>query len=84
VAVGELLFVRDYIGAHHEFAGHDEGAHQVELMFRCEPVGGEGDGSRPDAWQTGAAWLSIAELAQHRLYPAVPAETLRRLGEGVS
>ena len=33
---GRLLLVRDYIGAHHEFAGEDGDVHQVELMFAAE------------------------------------------------
>jgi len=84
VEVGELLFVREYIGAHHEFAEHDGDAHQIELMFRCELPDGEGggEGTEPDLWQTGIAWIPIAELARYRLYPAALAEPLRRVNQG--
>jgi len=40
VEPGRLLLVRDYIGAHHEFADEDADAHQVELMFACRRVAG--------------------------------------------
>jgi hypothetical protein len=35
VTVGELLYVRDYIGRHHEFAAVDRDTHQIELMSAC-------------------------------------------------
>lgn len=33
VTVGDLVFVRDYISANHEFAEYESEVHQVELMF---------------------------------------------------
>src|SRR5664279_5304494 len=56
VEVGELLFVRDYIGRNHEFGATDT-SHQVELMFECrvaeayEPA----IGATPDNDQIGVA-----------------------------
>ena len=35
VEVGELLFVREYIGRNHEFAATDAGVHVVDHVFRC-------------------------------------------------
>lgn len=35
VAVGDLMFVREYIGANHEFAAVDFDQHQVDFMFEC-------------------------------------------------
>jgi ADP-ribose pyrophosphatase YjhB (NUDIX family) len=69
VIVGELLYVRDYIARHHEFAAVDD-AHQVELMFACTLVGEPGVGTSPDAGQLGVAWLPIDRLDAVRLYPA--------------
>jgi ADP-ribose pyrophosphatase YjhB (NUDIX family) len=80
VVVGPLLFVRDYIVAHHEFADrHDESEHQVELMFACELVGDGplAPGSVPDPMQTGVAWLGLDELDRHRVYPRALAAELR-------
>lgn len=83
VNVGELLFVREYIGAHHEFAEDDGDVHEIELMFRCELSDGEsgGAGTKPDLWQTGIAWIPLAELDRFGLYPAALKEPLRRLAQ---
>ena len=72
VEVKELLFVREYIGAHHEFAKFDGDIHQVEFMFRCRLIDGKIPtiGAIPDAWQTGVTWLPINNLGSYRLYPA--------------
>jgi 8-oxo-dGTP diphosphatase len=71
VEVGELLFVRDYIGRNHEFAATDT-SHQVDLMFECrisedyEPA----MGTNPDTDQIGVVWLSLHELGTSRVYPS--------------
>lgn len=81
VDIGDLVLVRDYIGANHEFA-HAEGLeHQLELMFLCHlPDGVEPcQGCEPDGPQVGYAWLPLDQLDQHRVYPSVLAEVLPRL-----
>jgi 8-oxo-dGTP diphosphatase len=72
VKVEALLFVREYISAHHEFAACGPDEHQVEFMFRCELEDGQTPttGTAPDKWQVQIAWLPIEDLANHRLYPA--------------
>jgi len=80
---GRLLLVRDYIGAHHEFAGEDGDVHQVELMFAAgllERV--EGWEPVRDAWQTGVEWLPLARLEEVRIYPSVLCELLPLLASG--
>lgn len=80
---GRLLLVRDYIGAHHEFAGEDGDVHQVELMFAAgllERV--EGWVPVRDAWQTGVDWLPLARLEKVRVYPSALSELLPRLASG--
>lgn len=71
VKVGRLVLVRDYIGVNHEFASEQSHVHQLDLMFECELAEGAdpGQGSEPDAYQTGVAWLPLTELAGLRLYP---------------
>lgn len=71
IEVGELLFVRDYIGRNHEFAATDD-AHQVEIMFACRVPDDyvPQSGAIPDPRQHGATWLPLATLASARLYPA--------------
>jgi 8-oxo-dGTP pyrophosphatase MutT (NUDIX family) len=71
VVVGELAFVRDYIGANHEFAQHDGWFHQSETYFFCDLADGveprfDGGG---DFFQTGIAWLPLDGLQQEPLWP---------------
>ncbi len=81
VVVGELLFVREYIGSNHEFAESDGKAHQVEFMFHCRLHDGDRPhiGSLPDIYQTGVDWLSLNELPRVRFYPAGLVDPLRQL-----
>ena len=83
VEPGRLLLVRDYIGAHHEFAGENGDVHQVELMFAAELLE-RVEGWEPvrDAWQTGVEWLSLARLDDVRIYPSVLAELLPGMATG--
>lgn len=77
VEVGDFAFLRDYIGADHEFP-HHAGAHQVEAYFFCRLA----DGAEPhltdqaDTWQTGVAWLPVADLAERPLWPRALADWL--------
>ena len=82
VRMGRLLFVRDYIADNHEFADEDGGAHQVELMFECDLVGGDVPqlGAQPDAMQTGVEWQELSGLRVLRMYPKAVALIL---AEGV-
>lgn len=86
VAVGDLLFVRDYIGAHHEFAATEPDIHQIELMFRCRLLPGEvpSNGTAPDSWQTGVTWIGLHELASARFYPAALVPHLLTLPNGAT
>ncbi|MCD6494649.1 NUDIX domain-containing protein [Candidatus Bipolaricaulota bacterium] len=83
VSVGDLLLVRDYISANHEFAEQDDDVHQVEFMFRCQIA--EGDvhvGKAPDDWQTGAEWVEMRRLNEVCLYPAAIVEPLQCIARG--
>jgi len=83
VSVGNLLFVRDYISAHHEFASEDADAHQVEFMFRCRIAEGEAHVGRiRDEWQTGVEWVPVSKLDDLSLYPAAIKESLQRIARG--
>lgn len=70
IEVGELLWVREYIGAHHQFADSDATVHIVDHLFRCtlpsdkllRPVS-------PDPDQRGIEWVPIDQLHERRLYP---------------
>ena len=85
VSVGNLLLVRDYISAHHEFAEQDADAHQVEFMFRCRIAEGEAHVGRiPDVWQTGVEWVPVSKLDDLPLYPAAIVEPLQRIARDES
>lgn len=71
VEVGELRFIREYIGGYHEFAETDGDVHAIEFMFECRLADGAepGNGIEPDPGQLGVEWLEISELDNYRLYP---------------
>jgi 8-oxo-dGTP diphosphatase len=84
IEIGPLLFIREYIGAHHEFAATDSDAHQVEYMFDCrlkDPAAVR-TGHHPDEGQEAVVWLTVAELERHRLYPLTLRPAIRDWREG--
>jgi ADP-ribose pyrophosphatase YjhB (NUDIX family) len=72
VEVGDVLFVRDYIGRNHEFADTEQETHAVEVMFACRVPDDYTPtrGAVPDPWQHGVTWIALDELPRVRLYPA--------------
>ena len=78
VSVGEVLFVRDYIGANHEFAAYEPDVHQVEVMFSCSVDRSEAPAERTetDEWQVSVDWVRIEDLADLRIFPGALAEFL--------
>jgi 8-oxo-dGTP diphosphatase len=71
VEVGDLAFLRDYIGDDHEFADHDGDHHQREAYFFCTLLPGtepqfDGEG---DQWQTGITWIPLDGLEDQPLWP---------------
>lgn len=79
VIPGDILFVRDYISANHEFAEEESEAHQVEFMFRCVIKGGSEpkNGTETDKWQTGVTWIPLEAIDQYSLYPKQLKELLK-------
>ncbi|MFD2630411.1 NUDIX domain-containing protein [Oceanobacillus kapialis] len=72
VEVGDLIFMREYIGKNHEHYAFDSEAHRMEYMFVCMIAEGSkdiGNGSVPDDGQIGVEWLPLTELLNDRLYP---------------
>jgi 8-oxo-dGTP pyrophosphatase MutT (NUDIX family) len=75
ITVGELLFVREYIGKNHEYASSDAHVHVTDHIFRGY-LADESDaaiaGATPrglDSDQVGVVWVPVAELDQYRFYP---------------
>ena len=81
VDIRELIFVREYIGKHHEFAHFDGHVHQVEFMFLCtlteDPFTRQG--TLPDPKQFGVKWLLLTELETAPFYPAVLKTLIREM-----
>lgn len=73
VEVGELLYVREYIGKNHEFRNSHRAFHQVENVFRCSLPHPEriGPGTEHDKKQIGVEWIPLAEIQQRRFLPEV-------------
>lgn len=73
VEVGELLYVREYIGKNHEFRHAHRAFHQVENVFRCRLPNpdGIGPGSEHDKKQVGVEWIPLEELQDRRFLPEV-------------
>lgn len=71
IVVGDIRYIREYIGKHHEFSHVDADVHQVEFMFLCELKAGTDvqEGSVPDQDQIGIEWLPLETLESYRLYP---------------
>ena len=78
VSVGAVVFVRDYIGANHEFAAYEPDVHQVEVMFSCSVDRSEvpGGPTEIDEWQVSVDWVRIEDLAGLRIFPKALAEFL--------
>lgn len=79
VEVGPLVFIRDYIGANHEFARFDPDVHFLNLVFACRVLSGTpGAGGTPDRRQVGLAWLALDELERVSFFPRAGAGVIRR------
>lgn len=78
VEVGSLRHVRDYVGAHHEFAEQQGHLHRVEFWFVCRLLTPSGTQplAHPDRRQIGIEWLDLDRLADYPLYPRVLARVL--------
>ncbi len=74
IDIGELLFIREYIGKNHEFSEFDYDVHQVEFYFNCNLKSKEvneniKNGYIPDSCQVSVEWIEISKLDTIRLYP---------------
>ncbi len=73
VDVGELLYVREYIGKNHEFRNSHRAFHQVENVFRCTLLDPNdiGPGTEHDKKQIGVEWIPLAKIKERRFLPEV-------------
>ena len=82
ISVGDIRFIREYIGGNHEFAEYDADVHQVEYIFECKLAEGTelGKGVVPDSMQIGLEWLELSRLKEYRIYPGVLKEIIDKYG----
>lgn len=71
VKVGDLAYLREYIGKNHEFRETHSNFHQVESVFHCELLEPQavGNGTNHDKKQIGIEWIPLAEIPDRRLLP---------------
>ncbi len=85
IEVGDVLWVRDYIGASHEFAAYEPDVHQIEIMFLCsiDRSMAPRHAVEKDAWQLSVDWVRVEDLANLRFFPSVlVSHLIRWAGEG--
>lgn len=82
ISIGDIRFVREYIGKNHEFAQWDADIHQIEYMFECELLPGSElkNGTVPDSTQVGIEWIELEKLKYCRIYPAVIKQVINEDG----
>ncbi len=77
VEVGEMAYVREYIGRHHHLRKLHKDFHQLEVVFHCQLPDGvvPQPGKEHDKHQIGVEWLPLSKLNDTEFYP----EVLKRL-----
>lgn len=72
IQIGELLYVREYIGKNHEFRHHHRDFHQLEVVFRCflSDPDAVAQGANADKKQVGVEWIHLDELDKKRFLPS--------------
>ena len=73
ISVQTLAYVREYIGANHDFAKRHRDFHQVEAVFYCAIQNPEhlGAGCGQDNRQVGLAWIPLREFSRYRFSPSI-------------
>jgi 8-oxo-dGTP diphosphatase len=84
IVVGPLLWVREYIGKHHENADLEGDVHVVCHLFHCtmNEFSQTFQGKAPDPDQEGVEWLPLQQLASCRFYPQALIPALLHLEQG--
>ncbi|MGF1450675.1 MAG: NUDIX domain-containing protein [Opitutales bacterium] len=69
--VGEIAYIREYIGRNHEFSQYHRQFHQLEVVFFCQ-LPSEARvraGWQTDRHQVGFRWIRLDELNDHNFFP---------------
>lgn len=82
IEVGDIRFIREYIGKNHEFYDADFELHQIEFMFICylKENGKVKNGSVPGNRQVGIEWIKLDKLKEYRIYPGILKELIKNNG----
>lgn len=82
VELGQLVFIRDYIGKNHQYAEEDGNIHQVELMFSCKLLDGDLKKAKmDDEYQIGVKWIPLEELESINIYPSALKKVIHKDGK---
>jgi 8-oxo-dGTP diphosphatase len=83
IVIGDIKFIREYIGKNHEFAEWDSNVHQIEFMFECKLKSDIDvqNGSVPDSMQIGVVWINIKDINEYRIYPKILRDVIREDGK---
>lgn len=70
VTIGDIIFVREYIGKNHELSKKHGDYHQTEFIFltKVDQLN-YAHSTFPDQGQIGLEWIPIAELMKYNFYP---------------
>lgn len=84
VTVEKLLWLREYIGAHHEHADTEAGTHRIEAIFHCIPEGTPGQlgGHAEDELQSGLEWVELEKVPGLNLLPHALRQPIAALATG--
>ncbi|MEW2581328.1 NUDIX domain-containing protein [Streptomyces syringium] len=71
VRVDRMLWLREYIGAHHQNAATEAGTHRIETIFACTPTSDPHQlgGHHQDDLQTGLEWVPLDKVTTLNLLP---------------
>jgi len=71
VDVERLLWLREYIGIHHNHADTEAATHRIEAIFACTPTGDPHQlgGHHHDDLQTGLEWVPLEKVPTLNLLP---------------
>lgn len=77
--VGQVAYVREYIGKNHSFANRHRQFHQLEVVFHCRLPDGAQVNRRHtgDKNQIGVEWIPLADLPKANFYPRKILEFIR-------
>ena len=81
VRVERMLWLREYIGAHH---GGDPADHRIEAVFSCTPLSDPHQlgGHAADDLQTGLEWVPLDKAPSLNLLPHVLRQPIADLATG--